>query len=577
MDFETVKEKWEKDGRLKILAALLLNILFLLVMLSCYTPRFETNDDVLMSKFVDGQMAEKTAYVPFINIVLGFFLKLCYSIGGDALPWYAASQYMLMLLGFTAMTWVLLRRFTLLPAMTMTGVILFTVGMNSYLYPTFSKVGAVATVGGLSMMLYGMRNESWVVKRRPVILGIALSVLGFFWRYEEFFAVAAIMVPIGLVALIEMARETKGAPNRLRLRGQWRYVRSFLLLLVIVLLLFGFNRFLWTRGDYAYFTDFSDTRSTLVDLGTVPEYEQMQDVYDSLDMDKNAVYFLKNWSFYDTEKFTLENIKTILDARNSLIQPPSLGECLGIFLDTAIPGLAQTLAFWTAVLMLMLWLACGKHRLLDWIGAGMSVGIFGLIYLMMIYQNRYLANRVDMGLLLASAMALTFLMDKAKFGNEKLFCVGVIALALLIGAYSNKNICLLSDQYDVEDKSSKKAAIEQLLEDEEHLYLCKVWSIDHELYTPLETAPAGFADKIVLLGGWSLYHPSIEHILEQYDIENPYPDMIDNEQVYLIDKDIERTLAYLKKYYDPQAEAELIEPLSRETGLQIYRILGSNS
>lgn len=576
MAFENLRQKWDRDGRLKILAALLLNIALLLLMLGCYTPRFETNDDVLMSKFVDGQMAEKTAYVPFLNIVLGFFLKLCYSIGGSSLPWYSASQYLLMLLGFTAMTWVLLRRFQLLPALTMTGILLFTVGMNSYLFPTFSKVSAVAAVGGLSMMLYGLRNESWVVKRRPLVLGIALSVLGYLWRYEEFFAVAAIMAPIGLVSLIAMARETKGAPNKLRRRGQWRYVRSFLLLLVLVLILFGFDRFLWTRGDYAYFTAFSDTRSMLVDFGTVPEYEQMQEVYDSLDMDGNAVYFLKNWSFYDTEKFTLGNIKAVLQARNDRIQSLSLGECLGVFLDT-IPRLAETLAFWSAALMLLLWLACGKHRLLDWAGAGMSMGFFGMIYLLMIEQNRYLANRVDMGLFLALAMTFTFLMDREKFGKEKLFCAGMLALALLAGTYSNKGACLLSDQYNVEDKSGKKAAVERLLEDEEHLYLCKVWSIDHELYTPLEVAPAGFADKIVLLGGWSLYHPSIEHVLEQYHIDNPYPDMIDHEQVYLIDKDIERTLAYLQKYYDPQAEAELIEPLSSETGLPIYRVLGSGA
>ena len=141
-----------------------------------------------------------------------------------------------------------------------------------------------------------------------------------------------------------------------------------------------------------------------------------------------------------------------------------------------------------------------------------------------------------------------------------------------MGLYSNRNVCKFSDQYDVEDKSAKKAAMEQLLADEEHLYLCKVWSIDHELYTPLETAPAGFADRIVLLGGWSLYHPSIEHVLESYDIENPYPDMIGNEQVRLIDSDVERTLAYLREYYAPDVWAEPVEPLSTETGLKVYRI-----
>ena len=577
MTLAKCREQWHKNGRLRLLAALLVNAGLLLVLLCCFTPRFETNDDVLMSKFVDGQMGEKSAYIPFINIVLGFFLKLLYTMGGEGLNWYSISMYALMLAAFTAMTWVLLMRFRPLGAWSMAAVILMTVGLNSYLYPCFSKTCAVAVAGGLCLMLYAMGDGMEKPKRLPLVLGLVMAVMGFLWRYEEFFAVAALMAPVGLVQVLELLRKTGGEKPGQRLIRVWRYARPFLLLILLVLLLFGLDRFLWTRGDYAFFTEYNDARSMLVDFSTLPDYEQMQQVYDSLDMDENAVYFLKNWSFYDTEKFSLEKIRAVLDARNSVTTKQSPGECLGIFLDKALPGLAGTLAGMGFALMLMLWLACGRHRWQDWLGLGISFGFFGLIYLLMIYQNRYLANRVDMGLLLALMLTMSFLMDEAKLRNDRIFCALLIALALAVGLYTNKNVCKLSDQYDVEDKSAKKAAIEQLLADEEHLYLCKVWSIDHELYTPLETAPAGFADRIVLLGGWSLYHPSIEHVLEAYEIENPYPDMIGNEQVRLINSDVERTLAYLREYYDPDAQAEPVEPLSTETGLKVYRILGGGT
>ena len=142
-------EKRNRDGSLRIAAAVLLNAVLLVLLLSCFTPRFETNDEVLMSKFVDGQMGEKSAYNPFINILLGFFLKMLYTLAGESLNWYSISQYALMFCGFTAMTWVLLRRFRPLAAMGMAAVILMTVGVNSYLYPAFSKVSAVAAAGGL--------------------------------------------------------------------------------------------------------------------------------------------------------------------------------------------------------------------------------------------------------------------------------------------------------------------------------------------------------------------------------------------------------------------------------------------
>ena len=149
MTLAKCREQWHKNGRLRLLAALLVNAALLLVLLSCFTPRFETNDDVLMSKFVDGQMGEKSAYIPFINIVQGFFLKLLYTIGGEGLNWYSISMYSLMLAAFTAMTWVLLMRFRPLGAWSMAAVILLTVGLNSYLYPCFSKTCAVAAAGGL--------------------------------------------------------------------------------------------------------------------------------------------------------------------------------------------------------------------------------------------------------------------------------------------------------------------------------------------------------------------------------------------------------------------------------------------
>lgn len=567
-------EKWNRDGSLRLAAAVLLNAVLLVLLLSCFTPRFETNDEVLMSKFVDGQMGEKSAYIPFINILLGFFLKMLYTLAGESLNWYSISQYALMFCGFTAMTWVLLRRFRPLAAMGMAAVILMTVGVNSYLYPAFSKVSAVAAAGGLSLMLYAGEKEQG--KARTMILGFVMAVLGYLWRFEEFFGVAALLAPVGLTAMMGILEKSKGELLKLRMRKTFAYARPFLLLLVMVLLLFGFDRFMWTRGDYAYFTRYNDTRSMLVDYGELPDYDEMQEVYDALDLDDNAVYFLKNWNFYDTEKFSLEQMEAVLAARDSWMSQKSPGECLGVFLDEAVPGLAKTLAFFAPALMLMLWLSCGGRSLRHWLGLLLSLGFFGIIYLLMIYQNRYLANRMDMGLLLALALVMSFMMDGEKLKRDVLLCCILAALAAFTGLYMNKNVCPYSGQYAVEDKSSQKAAVELLLEDEEHLYLCKVWSIDHEIYGPLETAPAGFADKIVLLGGWSLYHPSIEHVLEKWGIENPYPDMIDDPQVLLIDKDIERTVEYLQKYYEPSARAEKLEQLSADTDLEIYRIVSEN-
>ncbi|MBR6353580.1 MAG: hypothetical protein IKS25_05575, partial [Oscillospiraceae bacterium] len=94
----------------RVLLALGINLLFLAAMLSLFAPMWETNDDLFMSKFVDGQLSHKTIYVPYINILLGAVLKGLYAAFGNGFNWYSLCQYLAIFLGFTAITWVLLRR-----------------------------------------------------------------------------------------------------------------------------------------------------------------------------------------------------------------------------------------------------------------------------------------------------------------------------------------------------------------------------------------------------------------------------------------------------------------------------------
>ena len=50
--------------------------------------------------------------------------------------------------------------------------------------------------------------------------------------------------------------------------------------------------------------------------------------------------------------------------------------------------------------------------------------------------------------------------------------------------------------------------------------------------------------------------------------------IVGKDNVFIIDDDIDLTIRFINEYYDPDASAELVEPLSSETGLEIYRITG---
>jgi len=568
-----LKETWQSRGWLKALAALLINAAFLALMLTCFAPRFETNDDVLISKFVDGQFSVKTAYVPFINIVLGAFLKLLYTLGGDSFNWYSFCQYALLFLGFSAISWVLLRRFRLFPALVMTALILGAVGTDAYLSMNFSKPAGIATVAAMALIAYGERNESGRVMKLPVALGVVLGLMGYMWRFEEFGVSALIMAGVCIVPLYEILFESGELKLKARLGSAMRYLAPFALLAAMAVGLLAVNTVAWRQDAIKDYTSFDATRSLLIDF-YIPEYSEMPEVYDELEMDENFVYMMKKWSFYDTEKFTKENMDRLIAVRDEFVPRKTPGECLGVFLNECLGGFLIERPIGAFVFMLALWLACGRRGLKEWLSLAWMGGIFGLIYMVLIWSERYLANRIDIGMFLALAVALSFLMEPERLKNEKLLLTAVLCLSLFISYRASRSTLIFDEHNSIEDKSASKAAIERILEDEEHLYFVKVWSIDHEMYGPLETVPAGYADKLIHIGGWSMHHPVIVDILDSYGIENPYKDIVNHPDCYIIDNDIERTIAYISKYYYPSAEAELIEPLSSQTDLKIYKITG---
>lgn len=568
-----IRQTWESRGWPAVLAAVLINAAFLAVMLTCFSPRFETNDDVLMSKFVDGQFSVKTAYVPFINIVLGWALKMLYTVGGDGFNWYSFTQYAVLFLGFTAITWVLLKRFKLFPALVMTVLILGAVGTDAYLSMNFSKPAGVATVGAMSLIFYGMEPEHAKVKKLPVILGIALGAMGYVWRFEEFGISALLMAGLCIMPIYKLLFESRELNIKTRITSALRYLVPFVTLAALAVGLLCINSWAWNREEIRDYYKFDQNRSLLIDF-YIPDYEEMPEVYDELEMDENFVYMMKKWSFYDTEKFSLENVKQLISVRDDFVPRKTLGECLGVFLNECLGGFLIERPIGAFVFMLVLWLACGRRGIKEWLSLIYMGGMFFVIYMFMIWSERYLANRVDIGMFLALAVALGFMIEPEKLKEEKLLLTALLCLSLFVSYRSSRSTLIFDEHNSIEDKSASKAAIERILEDEEHLYFVKVWSIDHEMYSPLECVPAGYADRLVHIGGWSMHHPVIVDILDSYGIENPYRDIVNHPDCYIIDEDIERTVSYISKYYYPDAEAELIEPLSHETDLKIYRISG---
>ena len=545
--------------------ALVLNAVFLVLTVIIVRVGFESNDDPTLSAFVDGQMAKPTAYIPYINIVLGAALKGIYDVLGRETAWHTFCQYALLYLSFTALSFTLCERLGALRGAAVTAVLLLFFGVDVYCIISYTKTAAVCTVGGTALLLYAFENEG----RHPAayLFGVLLSLLGFMLRSMEFLPCFALMAVLCLRPLWGIAAAGDSAGEKLKRFG--KLALPFALVLVFSAGLYAVNERAWSKEPWTRYHEFDRVRVAYSDYGR-PAYEEMPEAYEALGLSEADVKLLYLSDYFDPDVFSAETMQAITEARDARFSRPSPGECVGLFLDKAMPGFFLNLPVYGLLLILVLWLAAGQHRLCDWVCLALEAALFSAAYLYLIWRGRYLVDRVDLGLLLCVSAVLALMLDEEKLRREKMLTVLVLLAAVGTSHY------LMRDWYrsaPAEDKTELRAAYERLLEDREHVYLAKLDAVTDGLWSPFEPYGKGYWDRIVLLGGFDCLHPAIMDNLAQYGVENPYRDCVGNEKVYIIEDDVDLTLRFIREHYDPHAKAEPVEPLSSETGLGIYRIL----
>ena len=140
-------------------AALVFNALFLALALLLCRVGFESNDDLTLAAFVDGQMAVPTAHIPYINIVLGVLLKGIYTVLGRGAAWHTLCQMLLLYLSFAAMSYVLCRRLGVPGGLVASAALLLFAGLDVYTIISYTKTAAVCTVGGMLLLTDAMERE----------------------------------------------------------------------------------------------------------------------------------------------------------------------------------------------------------------------------------------------------------------------------------------------------------------------------------------------------------------------------------------------------------------------------------
>ncbi len=565
-----IAEQYEKKW-VKLVVAIAANTAFLVLLLKIFTPRYEINDDMFISMFIDGQMANKSNYILFCNYFLAAVLRWLYCISDNAFPIYCYLQYGMMLFAFTGIGYVLLRRCVFPVALAANALLLGAFAAGCYLSLTYTKTASVAATAGIMLILFGRTYMACKVEARiSTAVGILLCMLSSTMRIESFGLVLIIVFPLGLYELLMATKE-----KRCRLQAAAAFLAPFMLMLIIVSGLYGGNKIIWNKSPYMEYQEFIDGARKITDFhSNFNGYGLMPDVYDSLNITPEVCEMSRQYQSYDdTEIWNAEVLQQISQERDKLGVYPKFPELIRTY-AVCWKSFMQYSFIWGVVGLLLLCLVVTnkKSKYCAYVVAA-QLFIFSCLYMLFIWMDRYLVTRIDTGMFLAISASFLWMMKTESLGRWKTgLCLVITTLAVFICAYQNR---LSSPWYpgnQVADYSYSKQQIQSLIDDE-HLFLVGNKALNLYLYSPLEPMPAGYRDKLYFSGGWVVRHPQVVEVLADYGLENPYRDVINNDMVYVIPNDIEQTMKYINHYYNENARAELVQDLTSELGINIYRIV----
>ena len=543
----------------KISVALISNLLILGAMAAVMRPSFETNDDIVFAELGSGLRGVKDAHLVFQNYGLGMIYRLLYGVTGR-LPWYTIVQYMILFAAFTVVTYVLISRLGEISGLCLFVILACGFGYEGYIHLQFTKTAGIAAAAAVFLLLYLLEQEkySWW----GIAGGILLAVIAYMYREDQFWASCGLMAGAGLLFLFDLRKYRNKKLRRLGI-----CVLTFGVLLLSV---FGVDRWdssKYRSAEWKEYQEFNQLRSELLDYG-FPDYDSNQEIYEELGISREAYELYKSWNFNDTEKFDTEVMKKLVDLK----QKRSLTiRTVTAFIRRFPSDLLRMPMFYFFAVFALFWILCGKKDVCSVISVLAECLLLVAVYFYLYYQGRYMVNRVDVGLWFSACLVMLWIFSsgEVRYMNTKV-SVLLCMICVVLGQFMMYKDWRLATSSIPEARVSQRAVLETIGTDKEHTYLAKSGMLSEIVcYGPFDRMPENLLDNVYWFGGWECRTPGYTRAMEAHGIKNPYRDVVNNENIYLVDDNIDLTLKYIRQYYAENAEAVFVKTIGN---VDVYQI-----
>lgn len=520
-----------------LVLSFLLNVAFLVLCLGIGGLHYGCIDDYFMASVVSGAYGGNfDAHTLFVNGAYAYFLRPFYAVF-PKIGWYSIFELVGVFVAFTSATYSLLRNQCGKLNVSVVVFLLACVSPAFYLQLGFTQCAAAMTAAGI-LQIYTGHNE----KKIPSLLfGAFLLICGMIFRREGFL----LGVPFLFLLLAVSSFEKKSVYKwtiavLLACAGAYQGLQSF-------------NKSLFNNEDFSYYLAYQGPRAMLGDGA----YYDSKNVYDELEeRGKSGRDFdlLQQWVFYDTEVFSLDSLKPIVNVINRNRYDLNYAK-LPVQLFFVVANSFWGINAWCwGLICVFLFVGCARRANMFTWG---SLALIALCLSYLLLMNRVVGHVENSIWLYAIFSAIPFIkstdFNKKKF--EKLpSLISIVGLSCFVLAYMS--LPKIENNRALFGLPQKSESLQKIIDivnsNPDNVYLFPITSyMEYALFygNILEAVAPKSLGNIIPIGYWNINHPGMIQEMYSRGVQNPLRDIV-KENVFVVDEEYKLPLQnFYRRHY----------------------------
>lgn len=399
---------WKNKNRVGF--SLVLNVLVLFGMLLWMRPGFGAGGTLLW----ENMTSNLKGAVVYQNYLLRVLYEFLYG-AGKTIPWYTLTQYLLLLIAFTAVISIVLELLNDRLGWIVTFLFLTLFGYECYIQMSYTKTASVLIGTGMLLLIYGATKEKY--SKRILVTGWFFGCAGAMYRIEQ--------VAVGMVLMIGLCLyliwEKKVSVSRL--------VLGFGVFAILAAGLFAADGKLYEKNAaWQQEREFYTVRDHLMDYG-VPEYTQNKELYKQLGIKKKVYnqYTKGKAEFYNEQP--LETLKALKEAKPMERLSKAL---LLLYMRKFLVCCSRSRTFLCFLLMIVFWLCWGRKKKSSVVTALYEAGMLGGMYFCLFYRMRDISYEYDMGLWFFLSLILLWFLKELEEKLDKSVWIAICLSVLIV-------------------------------------------------------------------------------------------------------------------------------------------------